>query len=97
MGCPMSGMNNEKPPRGKKIKTSKNIFLTFKDAETADYVKTVCRRKGITLESYILDNFEWDDKPLCFYLEKSEKITHLTCEDCDYIDRCPDRVTKCTS
>jgi hypothetical protein len=62
------------------------LLLTFADKETADYVKTVCRRKGTSLESYILGNMEWDTMPECIESEYDWK----TCHSCDYSNRCPD-------
>jgi hypothetical protein len=61
-------------------------LLTFADKETADYVKLVCRRKGTSLESYIVGNMEWDSMPECIEAEYDWK----TCDGCDYSDRCPD-------
>ncbi|MDD3961305.1 MAG: hypothetical protein PHT77_05535 [Bacteroidales bacterium] len=70
-----------------------SILITFKDVETADYVRLILRRKGICLEGYILDNFEWDDPINCVSdLNEGEKITAATCVDCDYTERCPDVV-----
>ena len=68
------------------------FLLTFADKETADYVKLVCRRKGTSLESYIVDNLEWDDTPACMVTE--EYYTWKDCKVCDYSDRCPDRKKK---
>lgn len=65
------------------------IVLEFADKETVDFINLICKRKGITLEGYIVDNLEWDDKPACFDPEVS-RITHKVCEECDYFDRCPD-------
>ena len=67
------------------------IILTFPDADTANYVRLVCSRKSITLEDYIIDNFEWDDKLPCrtYYVPFP---TVETCEGCDYSDKCPDVV-----
>jgi hypothetical protein len=62
------------------------IRLSF-DAETEQYIRLMCTRKGFTLESYILDNFEWDDKLECIDVKK---ITWRTCKGCDYINKCPD-------
>lgn len=69
---------------------SNQILLTFKDKDTADYVRLVCRRKGISLDEYILGNFEWDDTLYC--LIEGGNITADTCDGCDYADRCPDVV-----
>lgn len=71
---------------------SKTILLTFEDKETAGFVRSVCRRKGIGLEGYILDNFEWDDMPECLHYSFTGKITHETCEDCEFNETCPDVV-----
>lgn len=68
---------------------SAQIILTFADKETAEYVRLVCRRKGTDLESYILDNFEWDDQLECIN-DPPKKITVKTCDDCDFIETCPD-------
>jgi len=69
------------------------IVLSFKDKETADYVRLVCRRKGTDLESYILDNIEWDDPlPCSSDLNEGEKITVETCDGCDQRSHCPDAV-----
>ena len=65
------------------------LLLTFADSETTDYVKLVCRRKGTSLESYIIDNFEWDDKLYCMSFPHLS-ITWRTCDGCEYSDRCPD-------
>ena len=62
------------------------IILTFGDEETVDYVKKICRRKGIVLEEYILDNFEWDSPLQCM----NDEDVKVDCSGCDYIDRCPD-------
>jgi hypothetical protein len=72
----------------KKSKHTNTIVLTFADDDTADYVRNICRRKGITLEDYILDNFEWDDQPECIF----EKISADCCDGCQYNDSCPDKV-----
>ena len=68
--------------------TDKNIILTFADKEIVDYIKLVCKRKGTTLEGYIIDNFEWDEQLPCL----EEQITKDTCEGCDFFDRCPDAI-----
>jgi hypothetical protein len=65
------------------------ILLTFADKATADYVKLVCRRKGTGLESYIVDNFEWDDMPACLD-GVTEVYNWKDCKVCDHSDRCPD-------
>lgn len=65
------------------------ILLTFDDGEVTEYIKTVCRRKGVTLERYILENFEWDIMPICFYIKPEE--VEQACEDCEYNEVCPDR------
>jgi hypothetical protein len=67
------------------------ILLTFADAQTAEYVKLMCRRKGTSLESYIVDNFEWDDEPECF---GDEMIDYAMCSHCDYKKKCPDAKTR---
>jgi len=66
------------------------IVLAFEDEMQADYVKLMCRRKGTSLESYIVDNFEWDYMPDCLHPEGSENITSKVCKGCDWIDTCPD-------
>jgi len=63
------------------------ILLTFADKETADYVKMVCRRKGISIPDYIVENFDWDSMPDC--IEDSAYDSH-TCYECEYNERCPD-------
>lgn len=63
------------------------IRLLF-DGETESYVQLVCSRKGVTLENYILENFEWDDQLEC--LEPGASPDHEICESCDFNDRCPD-------
>jgi len=69
------------------------IVLTFADKETADYVRIVCKRKGTTLEQYIIGNFEWDDQLFCLSdLNEGQKITVEICEGCDFIEKCPDAV-----
>jgi hypothetical protein len=71
------------------------ILLTFKDQGTADYVKLICRRKGYDLESYILDNFEWDDLLHCQSdLNEGEPITAIICDGCNFSDKCPDVVSE---
>jgi hypothetical protein len=73
------------------------ILLSFADKGTADYVRRVCTRKGITLESYILENFEWDDQLQCLSdFNEGEKITAAICLECEYIETCPDAVKKKT-
>jgi hypothetical protein len=69
---------------------SNQILLTFADKETADHVKLICRRKVTSLESYIIDNFEWDGEPECF---GDEMIDYSMCSHCDYSDKCPDSKT----
>lgn len=66
------------------------ILLTFKDEGEAEYIRLICRRKCMDLESYILDNFEWDDTPYC--MRVGGKITADVCDGCDYAERCPDVV-----
>lgn len=70
------------------------ITLTFPDKETADYVRLVCTRKCIRLEDYIIDNFEWDDKPECLSLD--EKPNEIICKkrNCEWAQDCPDAVKK---
>ena len=70
----------------------KVLPLRFKDEETLEYVKLICRRKNINLPDYIVDNFEWDDKPICVILDvpPSENV----CTDCEFNENCPDRVKK---
>lgn len=65
------------------------ILLTFDDEETTEYIKTVCRRKGVALERYILENFEWDTLPECFYMKPEE--VEQSCGECEYNDVCPDK------
>ena len=65
------------------------ILLTFDDEETTEYIKTVCRRKGVTLERYILENFEWDTMPECFYVKPEE--VEQACKECEYNYVCPDK------
>lgn len=67
--------------------TENTIRLVFADKETADYVRLVCTRKGITLEDYIIDNFEWDDKLSCLV---EDQINEEVCDGCQYSDVCPD-------
>jgi len=73
---------------------NKTIILKFKDKETADYVRLICKRKGITLEDYIIDNFEWDDEPYCFYYGQGAplEVNSDVCDGCEYLDTCPDAV-----
>ena len=73
---------------------NKQIVLTFTDKETADYVRLVCRRKSITLENYIIGNFEWDRDPYCFNYGQGAplKVNSEVCEGCDFMDKCPDVV-----
>ena len=68
--------------------TDKNVVLTFADKETADYVKLVCKRKGTTLEDYIIDNFEWDEQLPCL----EEQPIKDMCEECDFSSCCPDMI-----
>jgi hypothetical protein len=73
----------------------RQIVLTFADKETIDYVKLVCRRKGTSLESYIVGNLEWDDKLECIsFSGKGLMINWRMCNRCDYSDRCPDAKKK---
>ena len=62
------------------------IWIEFSRQKLA-YVEKVCRRKGITLKDYILDNFEWDDMPECI---RGGNRPGKICEDCDFNDRCAD-------
>lgn len=77
-------------------KSTNQIVLTFEEKETVEYILLVCRRKGINLPQYIIDNFEWDDKPACFWEEDkvNGKITKETCDGCEFIKECPDAVKK---
>lgn len=68
---------------------TKSILLTFEHSEDVDYINLVCRRKGTDLESYIINNFEWDDMPACLC---DEEPSVETCCGCDWDDRCPDVV-----
>lgn len=69
------------------------IVLTFSDEETAEYIRLVCRRKGIDLAGYVNDNLEWDDQIYCLSaFNPSDKLTADICEGCQYIDTCPDAV-----
>ncbi len=89
------GRLTSQQPIKKNLPNENQIVLTFEDKETVDYIKTVCRRKGITLEGYILDNFEWDDQLPCLSdLNENEPITNLTCAGCDQLisGKCPDAV-----
>jgi hypothetical protein len=70
---------------------SNQILLTFNDGETAEYVRVVSRRKAVSLEDYIIDNFEWDDTLACMGVKK---ITNQTCKGCDQSSHCPDFVKK---
>ena len=73
----------------------KTIALDFKNRETADYVRLVCRRKGVDLVQYVLDNFEWDGMPYCLSaFNPGEKITPDTCEGCEFGETCPDGCLK---
>jgi hypothetical protein len=74
--------------------TPTQLLLTFADEETADYVKLVCRRKGISLESYIVDNLEWDNKPDCLYPDVLTKIPKGVCHECEFNETCPDAFKK---
>jgi hypothetical protein len=65
------------------------IVLAFADKQTADYVRRTVRRKGTTLEGYIVDNFEWDTQLDCITYEQKQ-ITKGMCKDCEYSDKCPD-------
>jgi hypothetical protein len=84
-------------PIKKNLPPENQIVLSFEDKDTARYVRTICRRKGISLEAYILDNFEWDDPLPCVYpaMLKPKEITADICEGCDQAigGKCPD-VTK---
>ena len=67
------------------------VLLTFESDDDADFVKLVCRRKGTTIESYIVDNMEWDDKLDCLYFEHvRSKPKKKMCRGCEYSDTCPD-------
>ena len=77
-----------------KIKPTQ-ILLTFEFEEIAGFIKAVCRRKGYTPESYIVDNFEWDDMPECLSSRNGKaKITHTMCYECEYYETCPDAIKK---
>lgn len=71
--------------------SASSITLHFADEATANYVRLVCTRKSITLEDYVLDNFEWDDQPYCFSDEVTE-ITSEVCDGCEYLESCPDGI-----
>ena len=68
------------------------ITLVFHDAKTAQYVRFMCRRKGTNIPDYLIGNLEWDDKLPCILDEVIKKPNADTCEDCEYIDSCPDAV-----
>ncbi len=68
----------------------KTINLMFADAETANYVRLMMTRKGVTTEDYILGNLEWDDKPDCLAPEILKKIPKGLCRGCEWHDKCPD-------
>jgi hypothetical protein len=70
----------------------KILPLRFKDEETLEYVKLVCRRKHINLPEYIVGNFEWDNKPLC--ISRGVAPDQFICPPCDYKENCPDGVKK---
>jgi hypothetical protein len=65
------------------------ITLSF-DEETEEYVRLMCTRKGYSLENYILDNFEWDDKPEC--ISDNSGPNRAFCVDCEYNEKCLDVV-----
>ena len=73
--------------KNKKL-ASNQVLLTFEDETTTDYVRKVCRRKATNLESYILDNFEWDSKLPCI----DEGPLREDCKYCDFKDKCPDAI-----
>lgn len=62
------------------------IWVEFSARDLA-YVKKVCRRKGMSLHDYIIDNFEWDDMPEC--ITESKRPGRI-CHTCDYNSVCPD-------
>ena len=68
------------------------VILSFNE-ETEKYVRLLCTRKGILLEDYILDNFEWDDKPDCISPEILIKVPKGMCYECQWNDRCPDAIS----
>ncbi|MDD2246408.1 MAG: hypothetical protein PHC39_04935 [Proteiniphilum sp.] len=71
------------------------ILLTFPDKETADYAKLISRRKCVSLESYIIDNYEWDSPLECMQeFNNGKKVKWTMCRDCEYNECCPDAVKK---
>jgi len=66
------------------------ICLIFADKETADYIRLICSRKSTTIEDYIVDNLEWDDKPECLVSGDVLEPAHDMCYECEYSDTCPD-------
>ena len=69
------------------------IILTFPDKKTADYVRLVCRRRGMALEAYIIDNFEWDETLPCLVdSDEEHEPSKEICEGCDQAisGHCPD-------
>jgi hypothetical protein len=70
------------------------ITLTFADKETADYVRLVCTRKSISLADYVVDNFEWDDKPECIALDEKPNIYICAKRNCQFAEDCPDAVKR---
>ena len=59
------------------------------DLEEEDYrfIMLVCRRKGMDLGDYILDNFDYDDMPDCIV---DSIPPGAVCKTCDYNESCPD-------
>ena len=81
--------------KDQEIVNDAEILLEFDCKEIVDGIKLTCRRKGIDLEQYIIDNFEWDQSLHCMNdCGYSKKITPKICEGCDYIDGCPDKKVK---
>lgn len=74
------------------VNSKLEIVLKFDNEEDVKYINLVCRRKGIDLLQYILDNFEWDDLPACIRPEviPRKDITCDYCDGCDFRDGCPD-------
>ena len=65
------------------------ITLHFGNQNTVDYILRTCRRKGTDLETYIIDNFEWDTQLDCISYD-AKQLTVGMCKDCEFDDRCPD-------
>ena len=60
--------------------------------EDEKYIRLMCTRKGMTLFDYIMDNFEWDDKPVCLLSE--DPISKKDCAECEWGDQCPDNLNR---